>query len=137
MENIPEFMRKYYDGTDPEGQVAIERLAGHFTEEKQNFYQTTFVSQSIFQGDWNKLKKENKQLNAEEALQPLIEKYEGATKEVAVKYGYVEGQKEQTQLDKARQEIKESKDLHPTHEDFIDNLASIRQRQSTQTHKPR
>jgi hypothetical protein len=142
MENIPEFMQKYYQGTDPEGQVAIERLASQFMDDKQTFYQTTFVEKTVFLNDWNKLKRENNRLNTDEALQPLMDKYEKKVKEVAIKYGYVENPqkqkaeaKQKTQLEKARQEIREKKNLHPTHEDFLKNLQSMRQRQETQKPK--
>jgi len=88
--NIPDFMQKYHQGINHEGQDEINQLAGKYEEDRAVFLQTTFVEKQQFQRDWNKLTGQRKELTADEALKPMQAEYLEKTQAIATKYGYQE-----------------------------------------------
>lgn len=93
--NIPEFMIKYYRGSDHHGQEDIAGLAKVYQDERATFLQTVFVEKQLFQRDWIKLTGKGKPLTVDEALAPMNAKYEEKAKEIAEKSGYQEKENEQ------------------------------------------
>jgi|GEM_PF-3064067 len=163
---IPEFMKKYYEGCDEEGQEHIKVVAARYEHQKQLFYQTTFNHKSEFQKDWNRLAGQRNQLTEDEAIKPLNDKYEAQVKEIALEYGYIDPDAPMEELDKLyeqdemeydiseasqeeieisqREELDElleqqavvEKGRDAARQEFLDNLKSIRERGVIQAHRP-
>ena len=150
---IPEFMRKYYEGSNGDGKEAISKLAADYQEERRTFFETTFNEKQAFQRDWNRVTGQHRELSHEEAIAPIDNKYEGKAREVAMANGYGEKQQqeqsaahtpeqvEQEQSKEAKQEQQETKEAvkqeekaqaaecKTTRQEFLENLESMRQRQ--------
>ena len=126
-QNIPDFMKKYYQGTNYEGQVLLNDLAKKFEEERATFLQTTFVDKLKFQRDWNKLTGGKKELTAEEALRPMHVKYEAKAKEIAVAHGYVERETAEQKLPGQKEKsVSTPQDELPEREAFLKSLKATR-----------
>ncbi|HEY1011006.1 MAG TPA: hypothetical protein VGE58_12885 [Daejeonella sp.] len=152
---IPEFMRKYYEGSNSDGKEAISKLAADYQEERRTFFETTFNEKQAFQRQWNRVTGEHRELSQEEAIAPIDYKYEEKAREVAMANGYGEKQQQeqeqaadhtpeqvkQEQLKEAKQEQREAQaavkqaeqaqaaECKATRQEFLENLESMRQRQ--------
>lgn len=96
-QNIPEFMTKYYQGSDHHGKEDIAALAKDYEAERARFLQTSFVERQLFQRDWNRLTGTGKPLTVDEELAPMNIDYEAKAKALAEKSGYQEKENEQQQ----------------------------------------
>ncbi len=150
---IPDFMKKYYDGSDEEGKVFLEQMAEQYERERQKYMQNEFVQKTAFQTDWNRVTGSNKQLDPDEAVSHIKEKFEARAKELAGWYGYAEDEtvvqdeqqstdkkpmerqqaKDPSQVEEPKLEGKPSQEQNPLteREAFLQNLASVREKQDS------
>lgn len=127
---IPEFMKKYYDGSDSQGREAISKLAASYEDERRLFFETTFNEKQAFQRDWNKLTGEHKELTHTEAIAPMDHIYEERAREIAKGHGYNE-QSRQNEVppEQVKAEPKKPEECKNVRQEFLDNLEAMRQRQ--------
>lgn len=113
--HIPDFMKKYHDALDYDGQHEIERAAQHYETERQHFMNNEFVAKSNFQADYNRATGQNKKIYIKEALRPLQEKHEQLARTKAMQFGYVEkaeeAQQEEPGLSRKEQFKKQAAEL--------------------------
>jgi hypothetical protein len=96
-QSIPEFMTKYYQGSNHHGKEDIAALAKDYETERAKFLQTSFVERQMFQRDWIRLTGKGKPLTVDEELAPMNIDYEAKAKALAEKSGYQEKENEQQQ----------------------------------------
>ncbi len=123
--NIPDFMKKYHQGSDYEGQAILENLGKQYQDERATFLQTTFVQKQAFQRDWNKLTGQSKQLTVDEALKPMQAQYNEQAKKIATAHGYQEQQQGQDKQD-GQQKNPDAKPQQDRN-DFLQKLRSQRE----------
>lgn len=133
-QTIPEFMKKYYEGGNPQVKASLGQLAKQYENDKATFLQTTYVQKKNFEADWNKKMGRRDNLTPEQALAPMQEKYREFAELKAKEHGYkepeaapdqeVKAQPQAQSPDVQQQRIMEKKQA------FLANMRSMNMRQT-------
>jgi hypothetical protein len=120
-QSIPDFMQKYFNGSNSQGRDAITKLAAAYEDEKRHFFETTFNKKQSFQRDWNKLTGGKKELTHDEAWAPQQKIYTEKVAIIAYSNGYKEPLVDERQVSKMP-----NRPTAKTKEQFLENLKLMR-----------
>ncbi|RYG44547.1 MAG: hypothetical protein EOO01_19300 [Chitinophagaceae bacterium] len=116
---IPDFMEKYYQGSDMEGQAILQNLASNYEKQRQEYMMTTHAYQTAtHKAIYGGMAKE---IDPDIGLASVKEKFKAKAENIAVDNGYVE-----PQIEEDPEPVREFK---PDRQAFLDRLRTMRENQ--------